>query len=473
MSERRYKRARFEALRWSGIFGGALLALLPVGRAGATGGSGSLVFAYDGSGERIKQITPTSTTVYPLGDDYEISGGVATKYIVVGASLVAKRVGTTTYWLHPDEQGSIQAISNVSGASVQHLQYRPYGGRLATASPHPESRSYTAQREDESGLFYLHARQYDPELARFLSPDPAVPTQRNIGLNRYAYAINDPVNQTDTNGLGELDDPYANQPSMRAHRMTTGEWFWSGPVGRSISRAGRKLDWHIARAGESRRDMGDRVDRALGGWPKWIDHQVDHAFQVTHGGIGLGMPIGMVLPNSAARSMGILYSEQLAGNFAGRGAVLYARDGLGVAGKVELLLPPTERILGAGQLPDDFVMLAAHGRDGWMVLNKGVAGEGRLRIVGPNGLLEALEAKLPTESRGLPFVAYGCRSGSPQVMEQVWQPFARQSGNEVYVFGGNVNIVTVERSAGGAVRLVERNLATNQVGPIRPIIVKP
>ncbi|MGN8171183.1 RHS repeat-associated core domain-containing protein, partial [Agrobacterium sp. 22117] len=36
--------------------------------------------------------------------------------------------------------------------------------------------------------------------ARFISPDDWDPTQEGVGTNRYAYAGNDPVNQSDPNG---------------------------------------------------------------------------------------------------------------------------------------------------------------------------------------------------------------------------------------------------------------------------------
>src|SRR5262249_49916227 len=144
---------------------------------------------------------------YPFGDDYEVTAGVVTKFITVGNAPVAQRVGTTTYWLHTDHLGSINVVSNASGAEVQRLKYRPYGERLSTLTTLATPRGYTAQRQDVTGLFYLHARYYDPILARFVQPDPTVPSARNVGLNHYAYAINDPVNHEDINGLGPEDGP--------------------------------------------------------------------------------------------------------------------------------------------------------------------------------------------------------------------------------------------------------------------------
>jgi hypothetical protein len=48
----------------------------------------------------------------------------------------------------------------------------------------------------------LHARYYDPLLARFVAADPTFPAFTAVGLNRYAYAGNDPINHTDVDGLG-------------------------------------------------------------------------------------------------------------------------------------------------------------------------------------------------------------------------------------------------------------------------------
>ncbi len=169
----------------------------PVGVSGTT--TVSLTYSPDGS--RLKKIG-TSETIY-LGDDYEISStGVATKYVALEGTLVAKRTGTTMFWLHTDDQGSIQAITDSTGGAVERRSYWAYGSGLFSApATYQESRGYTGQRQDESGLLYLHARYYDPSLGRFVSPDPIVSGDRLVGLNRYAYAVNDPVNHTDVMGL--------------------------------------------------------------------------------------------------------------------------------------------------------------------------------------------------------------------------------------------------------------------------------
>src|SRR5262249_38744529 len=116
-----------------------------------------------------------------------------------GFGLLAKRVGSTPFWIHTDQLGSVQAITNGSGDVVQRRTYRPYGGKLADATSHVESRGFIEQRQDpETGLTYLHARYYDPDVALFLSPDPLAP---QAGLNAYGYAGGNPITVSDPSGL--------------------------------------------------------------------------------------------------------------------------------------------------------------------------------------------------------------------------------------------------------------------------------
>lgn len=161
---------------------------------------GADTFVYDADGERLKRTTGGVTTLYP-GEDYEVGpSGVATKYFKLGATAVAKRVGNTTYWLHTDHLGSIQASTSGSGKQVQRLSYRPYGADLGRRTGHEESRSYIGANQDGSGLIYLHARYYDPSLGLFASADPTWPLKKGVGLQRYAYSGNDPVNRLDPGG---------------------------------------------------------------------------------------------------------------------------------------------------------------------------------------------------------------------------------------------------------------------------------
>ena len=139
------------------------------------------------------------TSLYPFGDDYEITGGVVTKYISAeGLGVIAKRVGygpgATTFWIHTDRLGSIQAVTSdgsdeeyPAGTVVSRRTFRPFGETLGQSGPHAESRGWIDQRNDpETALTYLHARYFDPQLGVFLSADPI---GIDGGLNQYAYGF--------------------------------------------------------------------------------------------------------------------------------------------------------------------------------------------------------------------------------------------------------------------------------------------
>jgi len=57
-------------------------------------GAATAGFVYDGDGNRVKSVVG-STTSYFVGSHYETSGGVITKYYLVGGTRVAMRKGGT------------------------------------------------------------------------------------------------------------------------------------------------------------------------------------------------------------------------------------------------------------------------------------------------------------------------------------------------------------------------------------------
>ncbi|HEX7046956.1 MAG TPA: RHS repeat-associated core domain-containing protein, partial [Gammaproteobacteria bacterium] len=65
------------------------------------------------------------------------------------------------------------------------------------------TRGYTGhQMVDNVGLIHMGGRIYDPELGRFLSPDPNIPDPGNTqAYNRYAYVYNNPLSFTDPSGF--------------------------------------------------------------------------------------------------------------------------------------------------------------------------------------------------------------------------------------------------------------------------------
>nr|WP_290750067.1 RHS repeat-associated core domain-containing protein [Amaricoccus sp.] len=75
--------------------------------------------------------------------------------------------------------------------------------RNVTVNPiaQPETQGYVGERFDAGPeLQFLNARYYDPKLSLFTSPDWLDVTIPGVGTNRYAYAGNSPVNNSDPGG---------------------------------------------------------------------------------------------------------------------------------------------------------------------------------------------------------------------------------------------------------------------------------
>jgi RHS repeat-associated protein len=55
--------------------------------------------------------------------------------------------------------------------------------------------------DDESGLYYLSARYYDPSVGRFINEDSYEGQLNNpLSLNQYTYVQNNPSRYTDSSG---------------------------------------------------------------------------------------------------------------------------------------------------------------------------------------------------------------------------------------------------------------------------------
>ncbi|MCB1377493.1 MAG: VCBS repeat-containing protein [Alphaproteobacteria bacterium] len=170
-----------------------------------TRNSNTATFAYGADGERAAKAFGTLTTRY-LGGEAEVlfdanignDPGLLTSWL----HPEVKREGAVTSWAHKDHLASTRRVSVMGAAPASIHDYGPYGQPLAAnGSTVLSGKAYISERFDpETGLQYLHARYYDPDLARFLSPDSWDPILAGVDINRYAYAGNDPVNLSDPNG---------------------------------------------------------------------------------------------------------------------------------------------------------------------------------------------------------------------------------------------------------------------------------
>ncbi|MGY4165127.1 RHS repeat-associated core domain-containing protein [Luteibacter sp. PvP120] len=119
---------------------------------------------------------------------------------MVCASMgVAHAAETITYY-YTSPQGTVLTKADASGNILSNADYRPYGTQ-AMGTPE-QGPGYTGHVNDvDSGLVYMQARYYAPDVGRFLSSDWDEPRAGNTAsFNRFAYAANNPVVNQDANG---------------------------------------------------------------------------------------------------------------------------------------------------------------------------------------------------------------------------------------------------------------------------------
>ncbi|WP_026873692.1 RHS repeat-associated core domain-containing protein [Inquilinus limosus] len=190
-----------------------------------TKGGKTTRFTYGPDGSRWLKTTPTAanaacpgtpadTKLYSFGADMErkvepvCAAGVWsapivwTKYPHADVKRVGNGTAAATYYLHRDGLNTIRLVTDSGGGFEEWSTYTPYGKRSQTlGGTTEETKGFIGEREDpEVGLVYLNARYYDPEIGRFISPDWWDPILPGVGTNRYAYAFNDPINQSDPSG---------------------------------------------------------------------------------------------------------------------------------------------------------------------------------------------------------------------------------------------------------------------------------
>jgi RHS repeat-associated protein len=135
-----------------------------------------------------------------------VRGGVGVVTYSLGNVPLAQKNGTTMRFLHANDLGSINVVTDAAGNLTKRVIHGAYGEIIRSTSADFVSIDYTGEKRDSTGLMYLHARYYDPSIGRFLSADTVVPEFSSTGFNRYAYAGNDPINNTDRNGNNWLGD---------------------------------------------------------------------------------------------------------------------------------------------------------------------------------------------------------------------------------------------------------------------------
>jgi RHS repeat-associated protein len=138
-----------------------------------------------------------------VGNYYEVTAGVVTKYYYAGSQRIAVRKNGVLNYLLSDHLGSTSLVTDAAGVVVSQQQYKAWGETRYTSGSEVTRYQYTGQYSDSYiNLLDYGSRRYDPELGRFIQPDSIVPvaSQGTQAYDRYGYVNNNPVRYTDPTG---------------------------------------------------------------------------------------------------------------------------------------------------------------------------------------------------------------------------------------------------------------------------------
>jgi RHS repeat-associated protein len=200
--------------------------------------SGTKTFGYDPQGNRVSQTIGSATTTfgfdqanrltnYATNASYEFDGGGlrtqktvssttnnfvydtaqglpliiddgTNAYIYGPGGMVISQVnGSTTAYLHQDQLGSTRLLTSSTGNATGTYQFDAYGNTTTHTGTNTPMQYAGQYKDDESGMYWMRARFYDPSTGQFISRDPIVALTRSA----YDYVAGDPLNQIDPSGL--------------------------------------------------------------------------------------------------------------------------------------------------------------------------------------------------------------------------------------------------------------------------------
>lgn len=185
-------------------------------RANANGGA-PIAFGYGPTGQRAWRQDRSGQTFF-LYDGLDLvaeadgAGRISAFYLHgpgIDWPLAMLRDGKA-YFFHADALGSVAAVTDEGGALAATYETDAFGRLLAPAPKLPNPFIFTGREYDPAlGIYYYRARYYDPDLGRFLSPDPLLGSPADPRtLNRYVYALNAPTRYRDPLGLDPQTTTY-------------------------------------------------------------------------------------------------------------------------------------------------------------------------------------------------------------------------------------------------------------------------
>jgi RHS repeat-associated protein len=227
-------------------------------------GVNHVYYKYDPLGRLFARTDGQGTTYYLHAGDqiaahYSGTGTLVARFVYgtgIDEPLLMVR-GSQTYYYSRDGLGSVVALTNAAGNTVESYSYDAYGKpNVMSALGNPYL--FTGRQYDSTtGIYYYRARWYSPGVGRWMGKDPIGFAGGDVNL--YGYVSNGPVNWMDPSGLESCSNDSGWFENMRSRQILIwrailfGEWSSLGKdlvkQFRETSRMG-PIDFALAFSGE-------------------------------------------------------------------------------------------------------------------------------------------------------------------------------------------------------------------------------
>ena len=158
-------------------------------------------YVYDGFGNRVQSTVGSEVTKYIYSGSrsiLELDGqDNVTAVLVRGSgkgggigSIIEIERGGQSQYLHYNWRGDVVLVTDSNEQIIQKYDYEAFGKQLNSTSVDNDYQFSTKEYNEDSGLQYFGRRFYDPELGRFISPDPLWFID---GHNKYNFCLNNPI----------------------------------------------------------------------------------------------------------------------------------------------------------------------------------------------------------------------------------------------------------------------------------------
>ncbi len=188
-----------------------------------------VTYQYDALGRLIKRDDGVDATLFYYDGDriVESRNSSDTTIYIYGISMDEHVCGITNgvrIYYHQDILNSVVSLTDNSGTVVEQIEFDAYGepSFLSSGFVSKPASSYdnkflfsSALRDDSSGLYYMRARWFKPDIGSFTSPDPdgLADDPRNV----YTYSFRNPISWTDPSGRGRVEAKATVNMQYNAH----------------------------------------------------------------------------------------------------------------------------------------------------------------------------------------------------------------------------------------------------------------